>query len=246
MAGTTARHRPTASGMRLLALAALLILTAWYFLAINPIPAQHATQALPAPATSPASAAEPALPTDQSPATPPGHPAPASTALAASPEPSAGSPRCAPNALTIPDLSINAPVVQIGLDAQGNLGAPSDADKKKVGWFPSTLAGAARGSVILTGHTYHDDTALFRTDFSRTAHLGMAVQLSCPGAQPLAYRVTEAKLDLGIENYATYVDSHQLYATDGPPQVVIITCTDWNPIRRDYDQRGILIATPLP
>jgi len=246
MAGTTARHyRPTASGMRLLALAALLILTALYFLVSNPIPPQYASQALPAPTTSPASAAEPALPTDQAPTTTPRHPAPASTAPAP-PEPSSGSTSCAPNALTIPDLSINAPVVQIGLDAQGNLGAPSDADKKKIGWFPSTLAGAARGSVILTGHTYHDDTALFRTDFNRTAHLGMAVQLSCPGAKPLSYRVTEAKLDLGIENYAAYVEIHQLYATDGPPQVVIITCTDWNPIRRDYDQRGILIATPLP
>jgi len=56
---------------------------------------------------------------------------------------------------------------------------------------------------------------------------------TCPGAKPLSYRVTEAKLDLGIENYAAYVEIHQLYATDGPPQVVIITCTDWNPIRRD-------------
>ncbi len=70
------------------------------------------------------------------------------------------------------------------------------------------------------------------------------MQLPCSGGRTVAYRVTEAKLDLGVEDYAAFVDSHRLYATDGPAQVVIITCTDWNLIRRVYDHRGVLIATP--
>jgi hypothetical protein len=152
---------------------------------------------------------------------------------------------CAPTGLSIPELGVEAPVVQIGLDANGSLGAPSDADKKKAGWYPTTLAGAARGSVLLTGHTYHDETAIFRTDFSRSAHVGMTVQLTCSSGATFSYRVTEAKLDLQVGNYSAFVDSHHLYAADGPAQVVIITCTDWNPIRRDYDERGVLIATPL-
>jgi len=136
-------------------------------------------------------------------------------------------------------------VVQIGLDPHGNLGTPSDADKRKAGWYPSALAGATSGSVILTGHTYHDESAIFRTDFNQTAHLGMTVQLSCSDSVNFAYRVTEAKLNLAVADYSSFVDSRGLYASDGPPQVVIITCTDWNPLRRDYDQRGLLIATPV-
>ena len=139
---------------------------------------------------------------------------------------------------------MDAPVVKIGQDAYGNVGVTTDADKAKAGWFPSTLAGAPRGTVILTGHTYHDETAIFKTDFDRTARVGMVLQLSCEGTAPLSYRVTAAKLDLPVEDYAAYVDRHRLYAADGPPRVVIITCTDWNPTRRDYDHRGVLIATP--
>lgn len=113
-----------------------------------------------------------------------------------------------------------------------------------MGWFPSVLAGADRGTVIMTGHTYHDETAIFKTSFNQTAHVGMTVQVSCEGVGSFSYRVSDAKLDLPVEKYSAFVDSSGLYSADGPAQLVIITCTDWNAIRRDYDQRGILIATP--
>jgi len=113
------------------------------------------------------------------------------------------------------------------------------------GWFPSVLAGASRGSVILSGHTYHDESAIFKTSFNQTARVGMTVQLSCAGGGFFSYRVTEANLNLRVEDYSAFIDSRGLYAKDGPARVVIITCTNWNPVRRDYDQRGVLIATPL-
>lgn len=53
-------------------------------------------------------------------------------------------------------------------------------------------------------------------------------------------------MDLPVEDYASFVESHRLYAADGPARVVVITCTDWNPERRSYDKRGVLIATPAP
>ena len=142
-------------------------------------------------------------------------------------------------------MNVNAGVVTIGLDANGSLGAPSDADKTKAGWFPSVLAGASRGSVILSGHTYHDESAIFKTSFNQTARVGMTVQLSCAGGGFFSYRVTEANLNLRVEDYSAFIDSRGRYAKDGPARVVIITCTNWNPVRRDYDQRGVLIATPL-
>jgi len=261
------RHRAIrgSSALRLGSLIALLFVAALYFFAFNPIRPSSGSQTQPAvqvvpqsPSSSDNKSAPPTAAPAPAPAAP--TPAPAAPALAtaadapapavAASQPPAPPPKparaCAPTHLSIPELGVDAAVVQIGLDPQGNLGTPTDTDKKKAGWYPSAFAGAARGSVILTGHTYHDETAIFRTDFNEKAHAGMALRLSCAGTEPLSYRVTEAKLDLGVEDYSAYVDSHRLYATDGPPQVVIITCTDWNPIRRDYDQRGILIATPQP
>jgi len=248
---TAGRHRSTSppSGIKLMGLVAVLILTALYFVAFNPIPPQSDSEAPPAPASS-WTAATSGGSGWHSPATPSETAAtPAGTDLSGPPAPSpplasAEKPACVPRGLSIPELGVDAPVVQIGLDEYGNLGVPSDADKKKAGWFPSTLPGSAQGSVIITGHTYHDETAIFRTDFNQIARVGITVQLPCSGGRTVAYRVTEAKLDLGVEDYAAFVDSHRLYATDGPAQVVIITCTDWNLIRRVYDHRGVLIATP--
>ncbi len=111
--------------------------------------------------------------------------------------------------------------------------------KRKIGWFPSVQAGAARGSVILSGHTYHDESAIFKTTFKTTANVGMTVRIACAAGGSFTYRVTQAKLNLGMQDHSSYIDQNGLYAKDGPPRVIIVTRTNWNPLRRDYDQRGI-------
>ena len=238
MASTAGRHRALRASWALALgnLIALLLLTAVYVFVFNPVRPSSGSQTQPAVQTVP-----------KSPSSSDNKSAPA-TAAARSQTPAAPptpGPSCAPTHLSIPELGVDAAVVQIGLDPQGNLGSPSDADKKKAGWYPSALAGAARGSVILTGHTYHDESAIFRTDFDQKVHLGMAVQVSCPDGGRFSYRVTQAKVDLRVEDYSAFIDTGRLYATDGPPQVLIVTCTNWNPIRRDYDQRGVLVASPV-
>ncbi len=143
-------------------------------------------------------------------------------------------------------MGVDAPVVRIGLDASGNLGAPSDADKKKAGWYPNgVLAGSRRGSIIMDGHTYRDGSAIFTTNFDSTARVGMTVGLSCGGGT-FPYRISELKLNLNVGDYSGFVDGRRLYAPDGPPQIVMVTCTDWNPLSGTFDRRAILIATPVP
>jgi sortase (surface protein transpeptidase) len=246
MAGTAGRHRALRGSWALAlgSLIALLLLTAVYVLVFNPIrpssgsQTQAAVQTVPQSPSSSDNASAPATAAGAS-------PAPASARSQPPAAPPTPGPSCAPTHLSIPELGVDAAVVQIGLDPQGNLGTPTDADKKKAGWYPSALAGAARGTVILTGHTYHDESAIFRTDFDQKVHLGMAVQVSCPDGGRFSYRVTQAKVDLRVEDYSAFIDNGRLYATDGPPQVLIVTCTDWNPIRRDYDRRGVLVASPV-
>ncbi len=142
-------------------------------------------------------------------------------------------------------MGVQAPVVEVGLDPHGNLGVPSDADKAKAGWYPSVPAGAPKGSVIMDGHTYHDESAIFKTDFGARARVGMTLTLGCASGGSFAYVVGEVIPALEVAEYSSLVDSRRLYASDGPPQVVLVTCTDWNPIRRDYDHRGILVAQPV-
>ena len=96
----------------------------------------------------------------------------------------------------------------------------------------------------MDGHTYHDDSAVFKMSFTQTARVGMDILISCAHHPVLAYRVTETRLDLTPQAYPGFVESRQLYAADGPPRLVLITCTDYDADTGVWRHRGVLIATP--
>lgn len=152
---------------------------------------------------------------------------------------------CSPTGLAIEALGINARVVPIGLERDGSLGVPSESDRASAGWYPSVLAGAPQGTVLMDGHTYRDGSAIFTTDSPRQAHLGMMLRVSCDKDTVVSYRLSELHLDLSPDDYPGFVSRRRLYAVDGPPQLVIITCTGWNTFTREWDHRAILVATPL-
>jgi len=213
-------------------------------------PPAPAAKAVPPPAPAPKAVPPPPPappPPPPAPAPPPPAPAPAPQAVPAAAPQAAAAPSapCAPSGFSIPAMGIDAPVVRIGLDASGNLGVPSDADKKKAGWYPNAvLAGSRLGSIIMDGHTYRDGSAIFTTSFDSTVRVGMTVGLSCGGGT-FPYRISELKLNLNVGDYSGFVDGRRLYAPDGPPQIVMVTCTDWNPVSGTFDRRAILIATPM-
>ncbi|TQM62843.1 class F sortase [Humibacillus xanthopallidus] len=152
---------------------------------------------------------------------------------------------CRPTGLVISALGVDARVTEIGLERDGSLGVPSERDRRKAGWYPSVLAGSPRGTVLMDGHTYRDGSAIFTTDSTQRAHLGMAMRLSCANGAVVTYRLTQMHLDLTPETYPDFVSSRRLYAADGPAQLVMITCTGWSPLRQEWDNRAVLIATPV-
>lgn len=97
----------------------------------------------------------------------------------------------------------------------------------------------------MDAHTYRDNTALFKTSFKQSARVGMTMELSCADRRVFTYRVSEIRLDLTPKAYPGFVESRQLYAVNGPPQLVMITCTDWDALRGVWQNRAVLIATPL-
>ena len=143
------------------------------------------------------------------------------------------------------DLGIDASVVVLSVTSEGDLGTPSDAQRTEAGWFPSVLAGAARGTVLMDGHTYHDGSAIFPTTFKQTVRPGMVMRLSCADGHSFGYRVAEVVFDLSPAGYPRFVTSRNLYAADGPPQLVMVTCTDYLPAQRVWANRAVVIATPI-
>jgi sortase (surface protein transpeptidase) len=142
-------------------------------------------------------------------------------------------------------LGIDTSVVTLSMTAEGDLGTPSDANRTRAGWFPSVLAGANRGTVLMDGHTYHDGSAIFDPSFKQQVRAGMVMRLSCTDGHSFSYRVAEVIVDLSPASYPTLVNSRNLYSASGPPQLVMITCTDYLPAQRVWANRAVVIATPI-
>ncbi len=160
-------------------------------------------------------------------------------------DPVASGQPCRPVRFTMGGLGIDASVVTLAVTAEGDLGTPSDANRTSAGWFPSVLAGADRGTVLMDGHTYHDGSAIFDTSFKDQVRAGMLMRLSCADGHAFSYRVSEIIVDLSPGTYPSLVKSRNLYAASGPAQLVMITCTDYIPAQRVWANRAVVIATPI-
>lgn len=141
-----------------------------------------------------------------------------------------------PDRLVVPSLHIDAPVSAIEMGPDGALSPPSDVDT--VGWWKrSAPVGAARGQVLITGHTVHvGDGAM---DHIGEAKTGARVRLDS-GRKSVLYRITKTMVlsKAQIASRAT-----RLFGQDhGGGQLVLVTCTDWN--GSGYDSNVVVLATP--
>ncbi|MFF0139406.1 class F sortase [Streptomyces sp. NPDC005227] len=60
--------------------------------------------------------------------------------------------RSRPVKITIPSIFIEAPVVDLGLDKKGQLGAPPLTKPKEVGWFRNGPSPGEAGTSLIVGH----------------------------------------------------------------------------------------------
>lgn len=158
-------------------------------------------------------------------------PAPSASASAPSVAPSRGG---LPDAVVVPALGVDAPVLPIRLQ-DGALTPP--ADPQQVGWWSEgARPGASSGSAVLTGHTVHTgggafddletlvtgDDVVVRTDRGATTYDVVSVQVL--GRGELARR------------------SAEVFDQGGPGRLVLITCEDWDGTA--YLSNVVVTATP--
>ncbi|MEU9042701.1 MULTISPECIES: class F sortase [unclassified Kitasatospora] len=58
----------------------------------------------------------------------------------------------APTRIRIPAVRLDAPVTTLGLDSEGHLQAPPEADRNLAGWYRGGASPGQRGTAILAGH----------------------------------------------------------------------------------------------
>ena len=122
-----------------------------------------------------------------------------------------------PSAAAIPAIGVRAAVLAVHA-VNGVLGVPGDP--RELGWWADGApAGAATGTVVLDGHVdsaVSGEGALF--DLTRL-QVGDAVIVTTTSGQTVSFVVTARRTYLKVDGLPP-----DLFRTDGPPGLVLITC----------------------
>lgn len=225
--GRVRRWAPAAA----LALAGAVLAGTGVVLLASP-PALRVAVAAPASGTGARTVAAPATPApagvgaDPSPAGP-GTPAPAVPAT----------PVAAPTRLSLPDLGLGADVLPVGIDGGGALEVP--ADPRVAGWWSSgAVPGSPLGSTVVAAHVDAQGVGPGPLAAVLRAPVGTRVEVTTADGTTVRYAIAEIR---------SYPKSGglpaELFAVDGPPRLVLITCSG---AFRDghYADNAVVIAAP--
>ncbi|MEU3480709.1 class F sortase [Streptomyces sp. NPDC033753] len=141
-------------------------------------------------------------------AAPPPRPAPPPPPLA----------RSRPTALAVPAITIEAPVIDLGLDDAGRLATPPVDNPRVVGWYAKGATPGERGTAVVVGH--------------RDTRSGPAVFLNLDSLSP-GNTVRVARADgkvavFTVDRVRTYAKADfpdkEVYGATGRPELRLLTC----------------------
>ena len=138
--------------------------------------------------------------------------------------------------LIVPSLGIDAPIITMGVDADGTMQSPNNPTD--VAWYSFSARPGERSNVVMAGHldyVNYGPAVFYRI---REARAGEAVQLVLIDGTVASYRV----LDVTSYDEATAPVLDIVGPTDGE-LVTLITCGgSFDPLAREYDKRVVLRA----
>jgi hypothetical protein len=149
-------------------------------------------------------------------------------------------PVVAPARLAVPALGVDAPVVPVGVEPDGQMTVPTDV--VEVGWYRHGPTPGARGSAVLAGHV--DSRTQGRGVFFalRDVAVGDEVTVTDAAGATTTWQVVGRRT---LDKDTLPVD--ELFRRDGAPRLVLVTCGgDYDADRRSYRSNVVVIAEPRP
>jgi hypothetical protein len=147
-----------------------------------------------------------------------------------------------PNRISVQGVTRHATVLAVPRDEHGVPGVPPVSTEGKSQFAldaPGIPPGAAAGNTILTAHTWPDGTAMGNHLLAKLQTGDRLVLRGKPG-QGICYRVNE-RIEVSLVNPPL----DKIYATDGPPQIVIIVCSGTRLGPGNWTHRTIWFASPV-
>ncbi|MEU3146474.1 MULTISPECIES: class F sortase [unclassified Streptomyces] len=145
-------------------------------------------------------------------------------------------PYSVPGQVRIPAIQVDAPVMAVGLDAEGWVDAPPPEDPNLAGWFTGGVTPGEKGTAVVVGHVDN--------------HLGPAVFYGL-GALKKGNRVEIERKDgktavfeiYGIEVFAKNdFPGDRVYNSKGAAELRVITCGGGFTQQDGYDGNVVVFA----
>ncbi|NED99965.1 class F sortase [Phytoactinopolyspora halotolerans] len=138
--------------------------------------------------------------------------------------------------VSVPEIGVHAPVVDVG-SSDDRVLAPPD-DPLVAGWWSEGAApGAEAGTALLVGHALESGTAVFNGVGGLEE--GDTITLSGEAEAVMDYEVVAVDV-LPPEELAEQAET--LFAQDGPARLVLVTCEGWD--GDDYTSNIVVTAIP--
>ncbi|WP_282693748.1 class F sortase [Streptomyces sp. CC208A] len=144
--------------------------------------------------------------------------------------------RSRPTLLAVPAITVEAPVVDLGLDRQGRLDVPPVDDPRKAGWYARGPAPGERGTAVMVGHR---DTRTGPAVFLDLDSLG-------PGNTVRVARADGRVAVFTVDRVRTYPKSafpdEEVYGSTGRPELRLLTCGGAYDRGSGYDSNIVVFA----
>ena len=142
--------------------------------------------------------------------------------------------------IVIPSIKVEAPIVAVGLEPDGSMGAPDTPEV--VGWYKHGAAPGERGNVLMDGHvdwTNRQTGVPFTGVFWDLNTLDPGDQLKITdGSREFVYEVIDKK-----RFKATDPEGVSVLQPTQEPRITLITCGgNFNRATHTYDTREIIIG----
>ncbi|MEU6103855.1 class F sortase [Streptomyces flaveolus] len=141
-----------------------------------------------------------------------------------------------PDRVAIPAIQVDAPIMPVGLDAEGWVGAPPPEDPNLAGWFTGAVSPGEKGTAVVVGHV---DNKQGPAVFYGLGALkkGNRVEVSRQDGKTAVFEI------YGIEVFEKDdFPGDRVYASKGTPELRVITCGGGFTKQNGYDGNVVAFA----
>ncbi|WP_411074872.1 class F sortase [Streptomyces sp. cmx-4-7] len=138
--------------------------------------------------------------------------------------------------IKIPAIRVAAPIMDVGLDADGWVAAPPPQDANLAGWYQNGISPGQRGTAVVVGHV---DNTQGPAVFYGLGSLekGQHIEVERYDGRVAVFEI------YGVEVYAKDdFPGVRVYADTGQPELRVITCGGGYTRARGYDGNVVVYA----